>query len=153
VASYKPQPLYLREKSPRYPMDKRLGGSRSRPELCRVDKTFFPLPGIEPWPSSLYPVAIVLFLFNFLGWGETKSTWHVDQHLAIVPAPHDDDYGAVGGMRIGRGNRSTRRKPTPVPLCPPQIPHDLGSNPGRRGGKSATNCLSYGTAISRRYND
>jgi hypothetical protein len=27
----------------------------------------------------------------------------------------DDDYGAVGGMRIGRGNRSTRRKPAPVP--------------------------------------
>jgi hypothetical protein len=23
------------------------------------------------------------------------------------------------------GNRSTRRKPAPVPLCPPQIPHDL----------------------------
>jgi hypothetical protein len=37
----------------------------------------------------------------------------------------DGDYGAVGGMRIGRGNRSTRRKPAPVPLCPPQIPHDL----------------------------
>jgi hypothetical protein len=36
-----------------------------------------------------------------------------------------DDYGAVGGMRIGRGNRSTRRKPAPVPPCPPQIPHDL----------------------------
>jgi hypothetical protein len=31
----------------------------------------------------------------------------------------------VGGMRIARGNRSTRRKPAPVPLCPPQIPHDL----------------------------
>jgi hypothetical protein len=28
-------------------------------------------------------------------------------------------------MRIGRGNRSTRRKTAPVPLCPPQIPHDL----------------------------
>jgi hypothetical protein len=28
-------------------------------------------------------------------------------------------------MGIGRGNRSTRRKPAPVPLCPPQIPHDL----------------------------
>jgi hypothetical protein len=27
----------------------------------------------------------------------------------------DDDYGAFGGMRIGRGNRSTRRKPAPVP--------------------------------------
>jgi hypothetical protein len=28
-------------------------------------------------------------------------------------------------MRIGRGNRSTRGKPAPVPLCPPQIPHAL----------------------------
>jgi hypothetical protein len=32
---------------------------------------------------------------------------------------------AFGGMRIRRGHRSTRRKPTPVPLCSPQIPHDL----------------------------
>jgi hypothetical protein len=37
----------------------------------------------------------------------------------------DDDYGAVGRMRTGRGNRSTGRKPAPVPLYPPQIPHDL----------------------------
>jgi hypothetical protein len=37
----------------------------------------------------------------------------------------DDECGAVDGMRIGRGNQSTRREPTPVPLCPPQIPHDL----------------------------
>jgi hypothetical protein len=37
----------------------------------------------------------------------------------------DDEWGVVGGMIIGRGNRSTRRKTTPVPLCPPQIPHDL----------------------------
>jgi hypothetical protein len=36
-----------------------------------------------------------------------------------------DDDGAIGAMRIGRGNRNTRRKPAPVPLCPPQIPHDL----------------------------
>jgi hypothetical protein len=32
---------------------------------------------------------------------------------------------AVGGMRTGRGNLYTRRKPAPVPLCPPEIPHDL----------------------------
>jgi hypothetical protein len=32
-------------------------------------------------------------------------------------------------------------------LCPLQIPHDHpGSNPGRRGGKPATNRLSYATA-------
>jgi hypothetical protein len=44
----------------------------------------------------------------------------------IVPAPDvDDECGAVGGMRISKGKRSTRTKPAPVPLCPPQIPHDL----------------------------
>jgi hypothetical protein len=31
-------------------------------------------------------------------------------------------------------------------LCLPQIPDDLGSNPGPRGGKPATNDLSYDTA-------
>jgi hypothetical protein len=35
------------------------------------------------------------------------------------------DCGAIRGIKIGRGNRSTRRKPAPVPLCPPQIPHYL----------------------------
>jgi hypothetical protein len=49
-------------------------------------------------------------------------------------------------MRIGRGNQSTRRKPTPVPLCPPQIPYDLRSNQDCRGRKPAINPLSYGTA-------
>jgi hypothetical protein len=33
-------------------------------------------------------------------------------------------YGAVDGMKIGRGNRNTRREPTPVPLCS-HIPYDL----------------------------
>jgi hypothetical protein len=37
----------------------------------------------------------------------------------------DDNCGSIGGMRIGRGNRCTRRKPASVPLCLPQIPHDL----------------------------
>jgi hypothetical protein len=32
----------------------------------------------------------------------------------IVPAPGDYYYGEIGGM-IGSGNRSTRRKPAPVP--------------------------------------
>jgi hypothetical protein len=36
----------------------------------------------------------------------------------------EGDCGATGRMKIGRGNRSTRRKPAPVALCPPQIPHD-----------------------------
>jgi hypothetical protein len=64
----------------------------------------------------------------------------------------DDECGAVSGMRTGMGNRSTRRKLTPVPLCT-QIPADLGSKPGRRGGKPATNRLSYGTAHDCGYDD
>jgi hypothetical protein len=36
----------------------------------------------------------------------------------------EDDCGAIGGMKIGRGNRSTRRKPAPSTFCPPQIPLD-----------------------------
>jgi hypothetical protein len=60
----------------------------------------------------------------------------------------DDDCGAIRGMRIGRGNRCTRRKPAPLPFCAPQIPPDLtpGLNLDRRGRKSATNRLSYGAA-------
>jgi hypothetical protein len=45
-----------------------------------------------------------------------------------VPTPGDYDDGEIGGMMIGRGNRSTRRKPAPVLLCPPHTPHVL---PGR----------------------
>jgi hypothetical protein len=42
----------------------------------------------------------------------------------IVPTPGDYDDGEFGGMQIDRGNRSTRRKPAPAPLCPPQISLD-----------------------------
>jgi hypothetical protein len=31
----------------------------------------------------------------------------------IVPTPGDHDVGEFGGMMIGRGNRSSRRKPVP----------------------------------------
>jgi hypothetical protein len=54
--------------------------------------------------------------------GTSAAIWPIDQPRMI-----DDECGAVDGMRIGRGNRSTRRKPAPVSLCPPQIsrPHML----------------------------
>jgi hypothetical protein len=57
-------------------------------------------------------------------------------------------FGAIGGMKIGRGNRSTQRKPAPAPLCPPQYPTtDPVSNPDRSGGKPTTNHLSYCVAF------
>jgi hypothetical protein len=52
------------------------------------------------------------------------STRHVGHWMAYVPAPGDYDDGEFCGMKICRGNRSTRRKPAPAPLCPPQIPLD-----------------------------
>jgi hypothetical protein len=36
-----------------------------------------------------------------------------------------NDCIAVAGMRIGRGKINPPRKPTPVAVCAPQIPHDL----------------------------
>jgi hypothetical protein len=51
--------------------------------------------------------------------GTSATVW------PIVPAIDDDEYGSVGGMIIGSENRSARRKRAPVPLRPPQIPHDL----------------------------
>jgi hypothetical protein len=45
--------------------------------------------------------------------------------LLYKPQMTDDgDCGEIGGMKIGRENRSTRRKPAPAPLCPPQSPHN-----------------------------
>jgi hypothetical protein len=61
----------------------------------------------------------------FLGWNATESAITGATKWPILPARDDnDECGAVGGM-LGRGNRSTRRKTSPVSLCPPQVPRDL----------------------------
>jgi hypothetical protein len=65
-----------------------------------------------------------------------------------VLAPDYDECGAIGGM-LGKGKRSTRRKPAPVPLCPPQIPYGLSL--GCRGGNLAINRLSYDMAKMNHY--
>jgi hypothetical protein len=84
----------------------------------------------------------LLIHFFYYWWGHF---WPIVQ-LQIID---EDDCGAIGRMKIGRRNQSTLRKPAPVPLCPPQIPHDhtWAQTPGRRGGKPATNHLSYGAAF------
>jgi hypothetical protein len=49
----------------------------------------------------------------------------------IVPAPGDYDYGEIGGMMIGTGNRSTLRKPVPSAALSTTNPHMLpGHEPG-----------------------
>jgi hypothetical protein len=73
--------------------------------------------------------------------GSSATNW------TVVPAPDDRCAWRIWWNENWQGNRSTRRKPAPMPFYPPQIPHELGSNPGRRGGKPAPNRLIYGTAL------
>jgi hypothetical protein len=55
---------------------------------------------------------------SHLGTGATTGLLYQPQMI------DDGDCEVVGGMKIGKGNQSTRRKPPPTPLCPPQIQHD-----------------------------
>jgi hypothetical protein len=61
----------------------------------------------------------------------------------IVPGPGDYDDGEISGI-IGRRNGSTRRKTCPSAALSTKNPTWLhpGLNPGRRGGKPATNRFS-----------
>jgi hypothetical protein len=56
--------------------------------------------------------------FFFCGVGLTSRGTAATSGLLYSPR------WVIGGMHIGRGNRSTRRKPAPASLCPPQIPLD-----------------------------
>jgi hypothetical protein len=59
----------------------------------------------------------------------------------------EGDCGEIGGMKIGKGNRSTRGKTCPSATLSTTNPTwlDPDLNPDRRGGKPATNRLSLGS--------
>jgi hypothetical protein len=87
-------------------------------------------PGMDTLLQILGSITNYFTLYqvrSFFGWSETDSPAGTSATVGLLYQPRmvDGDYGAVSGMKIGRGNRSTGRKPAPVPLCPPQIPHDL----------------------------
>jgi hypothetical protein len=59
-----------------------------------------------------------LFEVNFIGGGVQLGLLGTAAiNRPIVPAPCDYDDGEIDVMIIGKGNRSTRRKPAPVQLC------------------------------------
>jgi hypothetical protein len=107
---------------------------------------------LRMWYCAAWPE--LLFFYCYL-WGGTKSlgTAATSDLLYKSQMIDEGDCGAIGGMKIGKGNRSTERKPAPAPLCPLQIPHDQtrARTPDRRGGKAATNRLSYGAAHGQNY--
>jgi hypothetical protein len=67
------------------------------------------------------------FLIYIVGGGGVSLLGPLDTSATkwpIVSAPGDYDDREFDRMKIGRGNRSSRRKLAPAPLCPPQIPLD-----------------------------
>jgi hypothetical protein len=60
----------------------------------------------------------------------------------------DGDCEVIGAINIERGNRSTRRKPSPTPIFPPQIPHDQtqAATLAAKVGSQWLILLSYGAA-------
>jgi hypothetical protein len=73
------------------------------------------------WISCSYGMWQFFFVISGVGF------WVLRPLTGLLYQPRmigDGDCGEIGGIKIGRGNRSTRRKPAPAPLCPPQIPHD-----------------------------
>jgi hypothetical protein len=63
----------------------------------------------------------------------------------IVPAPGDYDDGEFGG--IGETEVLGENLPSATLSTTNPTWQDPGANPGRRGGKPATNRLSYGAAM------
>jgi hypothetical protein len=63
-----------------------------------------------------------MFLITFLNWSSGGGVQLGPIGTAATNRPIEADDGEIGGM-IVRGNRSTRRKFGPMPLCPPQTSH------------------------------
>jgi hypothetical protein len=62
-------------------------------------------------------MAVSLFFNSYSGgWSPNWVTRHVAHLRPIVPTPDDCEHLEFGGMKIGRGNRSIRRKPALAPL-------------------------------------
>jgi hypothetical protein len=65
-------------------------------------------------------MSISLFL---VGWDSLLGSAATTGLLYRPQMIDDGDCGAIGGLKMDRVNRSTRRKPAAAPLCPLQIPH------------------------------
>jgi hypothetical protein len=69
-----------------------------------LSKIKFP-PFVENLTTVFFLILIVGVESKLGPLGTSATEW------PIVPAPGDCDDGEFGGMKIGRGNRSTLRKP------------------------------------------
>jgi hypothetical protein len=91
------------------------------------------------------------YYYYYYYWDETESIWYCGHYWPVVPT-QDDRWWLLwsnwwnedwrGKPNYSQKTCSSATLPTTNPTWP-----DLGSNPGLRVGKAATNRLSYGTAI------
>jgi hypothetical protein len=106
-------------------------------------------PTAQFWALAASMKLYVLFRLQDLG----QSAWLLERLISssqglCVSAPGDCEDGEVGGIKIGRGSRSIRRKPAPTPFVHDKshLP-DPGAKSGCRGGKPTTNRFSYGAGL------
>jgi hypothetical protein len=89
-------------------------------------------PGLTTlWASTVcYRDNFTFYLWNFYTtWRHTRKTFFTAGYSTIISVSKQyrvdyriiNECEGVGGMRIGRVNRSNRKKPAPVSLCPPYI--------------------------------
>jgi hypothetical protein len=96
----------------------------------------------SPLGRTLTSPRFLLFFFSFSGWGETESTWYVGHCWRWVWSSRwNEDWQ-------GKPKYSEKTCPSAILSTTNPTWPDLESNPGRRGGKPATNRLSYRTAFS-----
>jgi hypothetical protein len=80
---------------------------------------------LSSFPRDVTQMQRIFFFFILSGVRLSLLVlWPLTGLLYQLRMISDGDCGEIGGMKIGRGNRSTWRKPAPAPLCLPQIPHD-----------------------------
>jgi hypothetical protein len=77
AVSFTPRPLYPRRKSPRYPLDRRLGGHQNRSRHCEEEKNLIPSGNrtssrSAPSPENEFPL-IVSFVWELM-W-HPKAKW------------------------------------------------------------------------------
>jgi hypothetical protein len=98
--------------------------------------------------SGNFLLLMMIFLIGIVGGGvHLGPLGTMVTNRPIMPVLGDYDDGEIGGIMVGRGTEVLGEN---LPQCRfvHHKPHMLcpDVNPGCRGGKPATNHLSYGTA-------
>jgi hypothetical protein len=81
------------------------------------------------WDTLCIYKTVVGLLFVYLFVFRVESVrfpWYLGCRWLSLQSPDNTwENWAFGGMRTDKGNKRIRKKPDPVSLCPPQIPHEL----------------------------